>query len=154
VQAEKLAVLLACAVAHHFLDAGPVVPRPVEEHDLSGSWQVCDIAVEVPLAAFSFGRLGQSDDPRGTRVEVLHKPFDCAALAGCIAALEQDHVLGASLLRPVLKLQQLDLKCVLFPFVVFAVHPFLVRIIRAPGLDWVAARVDQIRIRTMLIVPH
>src|SRR4029453_14165311 len=104
--------------------------------------------MEVPLAALSLGRLGQSNDTRGTRVEVLHETLDRAALAGRVAALEQDHVLGASLLCPALELHQLYLKCVFLEFVVLAVHPLLVWIIRAPGLDWVAARVDQIRIRT------
>ena len=56
------------------------------------------------------------------------------------------------LLRPVLELQQLDLQPVLLLFVVIAVHPLLVRVVGAPGFDRVAARIDQIGIRTVLVV--
>jgi len=33
---DELGVLLGRAVAHHPLDPGPVVPGPVEQHDLTG----------------------------------------------------------------------------------------------------------------------
>jgi hypothetical protein len=49
-----------------------------------------DIALEIPLAAFGLGRLGQSNVARRTRVEVLAHRSDGAALAGGVTALEQD----------------------------------------------------------------
>jgi hypothetical protein len=111
--AQEDLVLALGAEAHHPLDAGAVVPGPVEQHDLPGGRELGDVAVEVPLAALGLRGLGQRDDPGGARVEVLHEPLDRAALARGVAALEQDHVLGAGVLRPVLELQQLDLQLVL-----------------------------------------
>jgi len=83
------------------------------QHDLPGGWQLGDVAVEVPLAAFGLDGLRQRDDPCGARVEVLHERFGGAALAGGVAALEEDQVLGAGVLGPVLELQQFDLQLVL-----------------------------------------
>ena len=45
-------MLLGGAEAHHLLDAGTVVPGPVEQHDLAIGRQVLHVALEVPLAAF------------------------------------------------------------------------------------------------------
>ena len=56
---KELVVLLLGAKAHDLLDPGPVVPGAVEKHDLSGGRQMCDVAVEIPLAAFGLGRFGQ-----------------------------------------------------------------------------------------------
>ena len=53
-----------------------------------------DVALEVPLAQLGRGRLGQRDDARTARVEVLDEPLDRAALAGRVATLEDDHVLA------------------------------------------------------------
>jgi hypothetical protein len=47
--AQKLAVFLAGAEAHHLLDSSAVVPRAIKEHDLPGSWKMGDVAMEVPL---------------------------------------------------------------------------------------------------------
>jgi hypothetical protein len=57
-----------------------------------------DVTVEVPLASLRLSRLAQRDDTGRTRIEMLHEPLDGAALAGCVATLEQDHMLGTSLL--------------------------------------------------------
>jgi hypothetical protein len=110
--------------------------------------------MEVPLAALSVGRPGQRHHPRGPRVEVLHEALDRAALTGRVTILEQDHVLGAGFLCPVLKLQQLDLERVLLPFVLIAFHPLLVRIVGTPRFDRIATRVNEIRIRAVLVVTH
>ncbi len=48
---HELQVLGPGAETHDPLDAGPVVPGPVEQHDLARSRQVGDVALEVPLAA-------------------------------------------------------------------------------------------------------
>ena len=53
---------------------------------------------------------------------------------------------------PVLELQQLDLQQVLLLLVVVAVHPLVVRVVLAPGLDRVAARIDQIGVGAVLVV--
>ena len=48
------------------------------------------VALEVPLAALVLGGLFERDDARAARVEVLHEALDRAALAGGVAAFEQD----------------------------------------------------------------
>ncbi len=78
------------AEAHHPLDAGPVVPGAVEQHDLAGGRQLVDVALEVPLAALAVARCRQRGDPGDAGVEVLGDPLDRAALAGRVATLE-DH---------------------------------------------------------------
>ena len=42
-------VLLVGAEAHDPLDAGPVVPAAVEQHDLPAGREMGDVALEVPL---------------------------------------------------------------------------------------------------------
>jgi hypothetical protein len=112
-------VLVVGAEAHHALDAGAVVPGAVEQHDLARRRQVLHVALEVPLAALELGGLLQRDHARAARVQVLHEALDRAALAGGVAALEQDHHLLAGLLDPGLQLEQLDLQAVLLLFVGF-----------------------------------
>ena len=96
--AQELAVLLAGTEPHHLLHSSPVVPRAIEKHDLSSSWKVGDIAMEVPLTTLCLCWLGQRDDASCPRIEVFHEPLDRAALAGRIAAFEQDHMLRARFL--------------------------------------------------------
>ena len=55
--AHELFVLGFVAEAHDALDAGPVVPRAIEQHDLAAGGQVLDVALEVPLTALLIGRL-------------------------------------------------------------------------------------------------
>src|SRR4051794_26659763 len=146
-------VLALGAEAHHALDAGAVVPGPVEHHDLAGGRELGDVAVEVPLAALGLGGLGERDDAGGTGVEVLGEPLDGAALARGVAALEEDQVLGPGVLGPVLELQQLDLQLVLLLLVDVAVEPLVVGVVLAPRLDRVAAGVDEVRVGEVLVVP-
>src|ERR1700736_5196647 len=44
---EKGLCLFLGAEAHDPLDAGPVVPGPVEQHELGGRWQMRDVALKV-----------------------------------------------------------------------------------------------------------
>jgi hypothetical protein len=62
------------AEAHRALDAGAVVPGPVEQHDLPGSRRLGDVAVEVLLAQLGPSRLRQCDEACGARIEVLQEP--------------------------------------------------------------------------------
>ena len=103
-------MLLGGAEPHHPLDAAAVVPGPVEEHHLSGGGQVVHVALEVPLRALTVGRLLQRHDTSAARIQVLHEALDRAALAGCIASLEENDVAGVVVLAPFLKFQQLDLQ--------------------------------------------
>jgi hypothetical protein len=85
---------------------------------------------------------------------VLHEPLDGAPLAGSVAALEHNDVLGGRVLRPVLELQQLDLQLILFLLVAVPVEPLRVGVVLAPGLHRAAPRVDQIWIGQVLVVLH
>ena len=127
--AHELEIVVRLAEAHHPLDSGPVVPGPVEQHDLSARRQVLDIALEVPLALLALGRLVQRHHARAARVEVLGEPLDGAALAGSVPALEQHDDLLAGLLHPLLHLQQFDLQLRLVLLVVLAADLGLVRIL-------------------------
>ena len=135
---HELQVLRPAAEPHHPLDAGPVVPGPVEQHDLAGRRQVRDVALEVPLGRLPLARLLQRHHPGAARVEVLHEPLDGAALAGGVAPLEQDHQPLARLLDPVLQLQQLDLQQPLGVVVLVARHPVVVGVVLAPRVHRLA----------------
>jgi len=126
--AHELEVVVRRTEAHDALDAGPVVPGAVEHHDLAARRQMLDVALEIPLRGFALGRLLERDDAGATRIEMLHEPLDGAALAGGVAAFENQDDLLAGLLDPFLDLEQFDLQ---FRFVFLidpGAHPFLVRI--------------------------
>ena len=118
---HEFPVLLVGAKAHHALDARAVVPGAVEEDDLASGRQVLNVTLKVPLPAFGFGRRGKRRNPRRTGVEVLHEPFDRAALARRVAAFEDHHHLLTGFPHPRLKLQKLDLQAVLLGLVGLAV---------------------------------
>ena len=143
---HELQVLRRGAVAHHPLDAGPVVPGPVEEHDLAGRRQVLDVALEVPLGLLALARLLQRHDLGAARVEVLHEALDRAALAGRVPALEEDDHLLAARLHPVLQLEQLDLQQPLGALVLVPAQPLVVRVALPPGVHHRPVRADQHRV--------
>src|SRR5215470_109454 len=88
--AKERVVLLGLAKAHHALDAGPVVPGPVEQHDLPAGWQMRQVPAQVVVALLVRGGLLQGDDPGAARIQVLREPPDRTALARGVATLE-DH---------------------------------------------------------------
>ena len=107
---QEPAVLLRGAEAHHPLDPGPVVPGPVEQHDLAGRRQVLDVALEVPLGALALGRRRQRHDPGDPGVQVLGDALDRAALARRVPALEHHHDPPAAGPDPLLHRDQLGLQ--------------------------------------------
>ena len=46
-------------IVDHALDAGPVVPGTVEQHEFAARGQLRDVALEEPLRALALGRLLQ-----------------------------------------------------------------------------------------------
>ena len=86
--------------SHHFLHASPVVPRPVKDHDLARRRQVLQVPLPVPLRLLGLGGLGERDGPQAALVERGREPLDDAALAGGVAALEDDQDLEALVLDP------------------------------------------------------
>jgi len=87
---QELFVFSRGAKAHDALHTGAVVPTAVEEHHFARRRQMSNVTLEIPLAAFPFGRRTQRDNPAYPWVEALSDAFYDASLAGGIAALE-DH---------------------------------------------------------------
>jgi hypothetical protein len=95
---------------HDALDTGPVVPAAIEQHDLAAGRQMGGIALEIPLRALALVGSRQRGDPADARIEALRDPLDDAALAGGVAALENDDDLELLVQHPVLQLDQLALQ--------------------------------------------
>ena len=111
------------AVPHHPLDAGAVVPGPVEQGDLAGRRQLLDVPLEVPLGPLALRRRRQRDDAGHPRVEVLRDPLDGAALAGGVAALEDDDQPLPGRGHPLLQGDELGLQPQELALVGLARHP-------------------------------
>jgi hypothetical protein len=150
---DELVVLRGRAETHHTFDARPVVPGAIEEHDLSRSRKVRDIALEVPLAALALRRLLQGDRACPSRVQVFHKALDGSALAGGVAALEDHDQATIGCLDPVLQFQQLDLQQALRELVFVPVHALGVGIALSPRVDLRAIARHEHRI-VVVIVDH
>ena len=103
-------MLLIGAEPHDPLDAGAVVPAPVEQDHLARGGQVRHVALEVPLGLLALGGRGQGDDPADARAQVLGDALDHAALAGRVPSLEDDHDLEPFVLDPLQHLHKLDLE--------------------------------------------
>ena len=97
---EPLRLLLG-AEPHHGLDAGAVVPAPVEDHDLTGGGQVRDVPLHVHLGLLALGRCGQRDHPEDPRADAFGDRLDRAALAGGVPAFEDDADLRARSPSPI-----------------------------------------------------
>ena len=102
-------------------DAGAVVPAAVEQDDFAARRQLGDIALKIPLAALALGRRAERHDAADARVQALGDALDDAALAGRVAALEDDHDPEALQADPFLQLDELELQMgeLLDIFVVF-----------------------------------
>jgi hypothetical protein len=138
--------------AHHPLHACPVVPRAVEHDDLARRGQMRHVTLEVPLGPLPLARLGQCHDRRPARVQVLGEALDRAALAGRVAALEDDHDPLPGGLHPVLQLHQLDLERALEVLVLGPQHLLGVRVVLSPGIDDPAVRPAQHRVVVLVVV--
>ena len=95
---------------HDPLDAGPVVPGAVEQHDFARRRQVRHVALEIPLAPLSLGGRRQGDDPTDPGVEALRDALDGAALPRRVAPLEDHDDLRLGVRDPGLQLDQLCLQ--------------------------------------------
>lgn len=107
---QKVLMLLGRAKAHHGFDARSVVPGAVEGNEFARSRKMLHIALEIPLAALSFGGLGQCYGAGRARVHILMQHEYGAALARGITAFEQGNDALSRFLHPGLRLHQLDLK--------------------------------------------
>src|SRR5262249_52242078 len=101
----------------------------VENHDLAGGWEALDVALHVHLRFLAVGRRGQRHHAEHARTHPLGKRLDGAALAGGIAALEDDDDALAALLDPRLQMAELDLTLAHFLFVFLALEFLLLAVL-------------------------
>ena len=87
---RKLSYCSLRAEAHDVLDAGAVVPAAIEDHDLARRREVRDVALHVHLRLLAIGGRRQRHDPEDARADPLGERADRPALAGRVAALEDD----------------------------------------------------------------
>ena len=109
-RAEELPVFVLRAETHDALDAGPVVPAPVEQDHLAGGRQVRDVALEVPLGLLALRRRGERDHAADPRAQARGDRLDHPALAGSVATLEHDDDFQPLMANPLLEFDELDLE--------------------------------------------
>jgi hypothetical protein len=78
---KEFLVLRVGAKSHHPLDAGPVIPTPVEQDDLSTGRKVRNVPLKIPLGAFALVRDRKCNNTANPRVHALRDPLDHPALA-------------------------------------------------------------------------
>ena len=86
-----------------------------------------DVALKVHLRLFTVGRRRQRDDTKNARAYSFGNGLDRPALAGGIAALEQDDDPQPFFFHPILHVAKLDLKLAQLLFVELALHLSIVR---------------------------
>ena len=118
-------MLLVRAEAHHVLDAGAVVPAPVEDDHFAGGGEVLQVALHVDLALFTVGWRRQGDHPEDARAETLGDGADRPALAGPVTSLEHDDDTKALLLDPSLQVAQPHLEFPQLFLVLLTFHRFV-----------------------------
>src|SRR4051794_15261926 len=111
-----------------------------------------DVALEVPLGAFAFGWLVQSNHAGPARVEVLGEPLDGAALTRGVPPLEGHDELLPGVLDPALQLQQFDLQPALRDLVLAALQSFGVRVPLAPRLDQASVGAEELAVVVPVLI--
>ena len=119
---EEVPVLLLGAEAHDGFDAGAVVVAAVEDHDLAGGRKPLDVALGEHLGLLAIGRRRQRHDAEHPRADALGYRLDRSALAGCVAAFEDDDDAQAFVFDPCLQVTQFDLQLAQFLLVDFALE--------------------------------
>src|SRR3546814_1494630 len=73
---KKLFVFFVIAKAHHFFNAGSVVPTAIKENNFAASRQMRYVALEVPLSSFAFAGGWQCRHTTDPWVQPLSDAFD------------------------------------------------------------------------------
>jgi hypothetical protein len=110
------------AIAHDGLDAGPVVPAAVEDHDLPRRREMRHVALDVHLRLDPRIRCGQGDVLEDPRTRSFGDPPDRASFARAVHALEHDADPGAGGLDPLLHRHELALEDPHLPLVLLPLH--------------------------------
>ena len=119
---EKALHLLGARKSHDVFNARPVVPAPVENDDFAGGGKTLDVALDIHLRFFTIGRRRQRHKPKDARAHSLSYGFDRAALAGGVAAFEQNDDALPLRFHPILHVTKLDLELAQLLFVELSLH--------------------------------
>jgi hypothetical protein len=103
-------MLRLCAETHYVLDASPVVPTAIEDHDLARRRKMREVALKVYFRLLAVGRRRQRHHPEYAGADPLGDGLDRAALPGGIASFEDHHHAQALLFDPVLQGAKLNLQ--------------------------------------------
>ena len=87
---EKSFGLFLAAESHHPLDTSAVIPTAIENHDLSRSRKMLDVALDIDLALLALRRRRQGDNAKDARTYPLGYRLDGATLAGPVASLKNN----------------------------------------------------------------
>src|SRR5215472_6578075 len=103
-------MLFLGAEAHYILNAGPVIPAAIEDHDFSRRREMLHVALHVHLTLFAIRRRWQGCDAENTGTHALGDRTDGSTFAGGVTSLEHDDRAQALELDPILKLAQFRLQ--------------------------------------------
>ena len=123
-QLEETLVFGRRAEAHDIFNAGAVVPATVENHDFAAGRELLDVALDEQLGFLPVGRRGQGADTEHPGAHLFGQGLDGAALAGGVAAFEDDDHLQLLGLHPFLEMAKLDLELPEFLLIGLAFHSF------------------------------
>src|SRR6266850_4084375 len=116
-EVEKPPVFLLRAETHHVLDAGAVVPTAIENHDLTSSWQVRHVPLEIDHRFLTVGRRRQRDRTKYARADTLGDSFDRPTLTRSIPSFENHDDAEPLVFDPFLNLTKAFLKLAQFIFI-------------------------------------
>src|SRR5258708_1962685 len=92
------------------LNAGAVIPTPVKDDDLTGSWKMLHVTLDIHLAFFPIRWCRQGEEAEYTRADPFGDGADGAALSSGVAPLKNNNHAQALILYPVLQFAKLCLK--------------------------------------------
>src|SRR5271165_1307202 len=114
---EKALVLLFRAKAHHVFDARAVIPTAIEDHDLTRSWKVLHVTLQIDLRLLPVRWCRQGDDAENARTNPLGNGLDRPTFSRRIAPLEDYNDAQPFVPHPFLQFAEFDLKFTQFLFV-------------------------------------
>ena len=109
--------------AHHAFDAGAVVPAAIEDDDFTAGRKIRNVALHEHLRLLPVRRSRKRDNSVDAWAHPLGDRLDRPALAGRIAAFEDDDDPQTFRLNPLLDIAELGLELPQLLLVGFALHP-------------------------------
>ena len=119
---EKAVVLFFSAKAHDELDTSPVVPTTIEDHDLTRSGEMLQVALHVHLRLLAVRWRWKGYYAEDARTHTFGDRLDGAALASTVTALKYKNDSQTFVLYPILELAKLHLQLPQFLRVFLVAH--------------------------------